>query len=508
LAGALYGIGLFLFSLEIRDLNSSYNSIAALFIITGSILSLLPVVFNFKLFLKPLESWMIFGSINILIHIFLFFFEVSLGIKAIKYMFLTIPNLILLISFQIILIRTIGKHTSAELSNKSQDNLNLLSQTPLTYILKAIKKERQDEIYKIISKNMDDLIFLLDRDLNILYINDYISRKITGYSKRDLISKNLEGFIYEEDKYILQKIFREKINKEKISAEIRFIKKDYTLIWLEFNFNLIKLNNSDIRILGIGRDITKNIKIRKKIEEENARLKELNDFKDRFLALATHEVKNPLTTLLLAVDMLKNRLIEGDLENSLNLIEKIQMNVSNLRSLTSNLLDFAMFEIQKFRLNKKELNLTEIISLCITSEKLRAEEKNCEIIVNLPEKIMIFGDRINLIHVFLNLIINAINYIPEGRKGKIIISSKIKRKENKVIISIKDNGIGIHKNNINKLFKLGTDINKDGKKVVKGSGIGLYIAKQIIDAHGGKIWAESEGIDQGATFFVEFNLNN
>ncbi|MHA1677967.1 MAG: sensor histidine kinase, partial [Promethearchaeota archaeon] len=157
-------------------------------------------------------------------------------------------------------------------------------------------------------------------------------------------------------------------------------------------------------------------------------------------------------------------------------------------------------------IEKKLINLTDLINQCINDYKFLLKNKKQEIFKDIPENVNIFADLFNINLLLSNLLSNAIKYTPE--KGKITIT--VKEERNAVLISIKDTGIGLTDDQIKELFKpfskLSSNQVNDKDFKFKSTGLGLFLSKEIVKLHNGEIWAESEGINRGSTFHVKLPL--
>ena len=160
-------------------------------------------------------------------------------------------------------------------------------------------------------------------------------------------------------------------------------------------------------------------------------------------------------------------------------------------------------------MNLQEENIVEIVRNCINENRVLASKRSIILELHLPEVVNIKIDKIRIEQVVTNLLSNAFKNTP--KKG--IIRIKLEEKGNIVYFKIKDTGIGLTKKEMENLFTQFGKIERYGQKMdidIEGSGLGLYISKEIVDLHGGHIWVESAGRNEGATFFVKLfkNLND
>jgi hypothetical protein len=216
--------------------------------------------------------------------------------------------------------------------------------------------------------------------------------------------------------------------------------------------------------------------------------------KERFVSTVTHELRTPLVSISGYTDLaLKGKFgsLSEDMESGLKIIKR---NVDRLVNLTGDLLDIQRMESGKLELKISPLDLKEIIDHCVAEIKPLLKEKQ-ELTVQVPDVLpTIQGDRIRLSQVLMNLLSNAAKFTPQG--GTIKLS--VKDEEDIVEVQVSDTGIGINKEDLQRVFEPFATIQKP--TYIQGTGLGLSVTKGLVEAHGGRIWAESEGEGKGATF--------
>ena len=205
-----------------------------------------------------------------------------------------------------------------------------------------------------------------------------------------------------------------------------------------------------------------------------------------FINIAAHEMKIPLQTVLAYAELLSN-----EPEKSYLYVEPILRNAKMLQSITRNLLDLSRIENQSIRLNREIFELTELISSTV-ADVVPSISKNYQNlkIVKPTSRIFVNADKDKITQVLCNLLANAIQFTIDGT---ISITTK-KITQNEVIVSVTDNGIGINHTILPLLFSKFISTSPDGL------GLGLFITKNIISAHGGRIWAQNNHNSKGATF--------
>lgn len=258
-------------------------------------------------------------------------------------------------------------------------------------------------------------------------------------------------------------------------------------------------------VRGIKREIAIREKIEKladQLEHSNERLKDLDQQKSQFVSLASHQLRAPLTSIKGYLSML----LEGDYGEvkgeQREMIERVATSANNLVTIVGDFLDVSRIEQGKMVYDWSDFDLKPLVETVFNEQKPVAEKRG--IVLNLDiEKAINFkvhADMNKLKQVFTNLVDNSIKYTP---KGEVKIS--LSRPSPSIVrFEIKDTGIGINAQTLPKLFEKFTRAEGANEVNVIGTGLGLFVVKQMINAHeGGKVWAESEGLGKGSRFVVE-----
>ncbi len=232
------------------------------------------------------------------------------------------------------------------------------------------------------------------------------------------------------------------------------------------------------------------------------REKEIEKLKDEFVAIASHELKTPITTVKAFANLLDKRLKGSKDKNSALLASKIDTQVDKLTRLADELMDVSRIESGKLVLKKSKFDIYSLLAKTITD--LQHTVPSHQFVNQIKSLPKVSGDKARIEQVILNLLANAVKYSPEGTK--IIITAHTNRRE--LTISVQDFGPGIPKHELTKIFKrfYRTADNSKDKQSVSGIGLGLYIADVIIKQHNGKIWAKST-LGKGSTFSFSLALN-
>ena len=240
----------------------------------------------------------------------------------------------------------------------------------------------------------------------------------------------------------------------------------------------------------------------KQLAEANEQLKIHHKMQEEFINIASHEMRTPTQAILGYSEM-----SEMEPERSKEYLQPILRNARRLQTLTNDILDVTRIESQSLNLNKERVNLDDVISSVLVDYRNQIErernQKDIKLVYennddNKPRDIFVEADRERLTQVISNLISNAIKFTQEG-----VIKVSVEVKDNRdAVMTIKDNGEGIDSEIMPRLFT------KFATKSITGTGLGLFISKSIVDAHGGKIWGENNIDSRGATFSFSLPISS
>jgi len=230
-------------------------------------------------------------------------------------------------------------------------------------------------------------------------------------------------------------------------------------------------------------------------------LKVNDKMQKEFINIAAHELRTPIQPILSLSQILQSE--KSNNTKQQEFLDAIVRNAKRLQRLTENILDVTRIESQSLQLNKEQFNLNENIRYVINDVNNQAGLRNnnnsaVSILFEPKQDVFVEADKVRINEVISNLLKNAIQFTKEGT---ITIAAAEKMNYNEVLISIKDTGTGIDPEIMPRLFT------KFISKSVAGTGLGLFISKSIIEAHGGKIWAENNADGKGATFAFSLPLS-
>ena len=225
--------------------------------------------------------------------------------------------------------------------------------------------------------------------------------------------------------------------------------------------------------------------------------KDLDRLRDDFIATLTHDLRTPLLASIQALEFFLDGTL-GDLtERQEKILDTMKRSSEDILGLVNALLEVYKYESGKILLYKSDFSINELADYVKQELSPLSQKKNIsfELDVAATDGIQIFADKKELRRVLVNLCANAINHNRTGKKVEI----KTEIQNNDVVLSVRDDGAGIDKSDIPKMFKRFSQISTS--KMSVGTGLGLYLSRQITEAHGGKIWVESDK-NNGTEFFI------
>jgi signal transduction histidine kinase len=238
-----------------------------------------------------------------------------------------------------------------------------------------------------------------------------------------------------------------------------------------------------------------------KLEDANQKLKSLDQLKTEFVSLASHQLRSPLT----AIKGYASMLADGDYgdmsKEAKDAVDRIFQSSKSLTIIVEDLLNVTKIESGGMKYEMTSFNLSKIVEDEVKDLSIAAENKGLKLnlIQDENQSCIVNGDKEKIRQIIINFIDNSIKYTKEGN-----IDISIVNKDDKILFSVKDTGIGMTPEIKSTLFHKFT--RGDGARMnTSGSGLGLYLAKEIALAHKGRVWVESDGLDKGSIFYLELD---
>lgn len=375
----------------------------------------------------------------------------------------------------------------------------------ITEIKKAELQLRESERrLETVANNAASCLFMMDKQGRPTFMNP-AAMEVTGYKSLDEIKdrplhyavhwKRPDGTPYPMEECPIdnaQAELRPVQNREEI-----FCRKDGSLFPVSFSVAPLEENGETIGSVLEFRDITE----QKRIEAE---LRDAIRARDEFLSVASHELKTPLSSLKLQAQLAKRVRDRGDPsvyqpEKVNKLIEQTDRQTTRLTRLVDDMLDIARIRSGKLTVQRETFNVCGLIDDIIDRLGPNLVEAGTQITFNCPGPVEVTWDRFRIEQVITNLLTNAMRY--GSRKPVSITVERSLKGHECVRIIVRDQGIGLSESSKDRIFDRFE--RAVAASEVSGLGLGLFITRQIVRSHGGEIWAESAGPQQGATFVVE-----
>jgi len=354
-------------------------------------------------------------------------------------------------------------------------------------------------------------IAITDFDGNIKYLNPSFLR-LWGYeSGKVKVGEPIDKVLKDKDKFV--EIINTVKDKDGWVGTLKGERENKSLFDIQLSATKVKNNKNEpicmmISIVDITRRVWAekklhqlNVSLEQKVQERTAEIEKLLKQKDEFIGQLGHDLKTPLSPINALLPLVRKK--ENN-EQSIKYLDLAIKNVNYMKNLIEKTLKLALINSTSFKLDIEDTNAYEIIDRVIQNRNHCLKEYNKDIkIENLIEKnIVIEADKLRFEELVDNIISNACKYSPHG--GKVTI--KAEREENKIRFSVKDEGQGMIKEQIEKIFDEFYKVD-ESRHDFHSTGLGLSICKRIVEKHGGNIWVESPGIDKGSIFYFTFILS-
>ena len=366
-----------------------------------------------------------------------------------------------------------------------------------------LKLKESEKKYRLLIETSPISILLVDSKGIIIECNK-ASERIINYSKKNLLNKHI-GEIFQFKGEKLQWFFNnfiKAINSElKEPFEMDILDKNGRMICLETAVSLIDIEGETFLQI-LSKDVTSRKRADELIREEIEKLKDLDKIKNNLITRSSYELKNPLTSICNASELLLKNYKEKLDDRASKLLKIVNKGGKRLSSLITRFTEISEIKSKGIELKAEFANITKIIQDCINEMSYQALERNQFLNALIDETVYIYVDISRIKQVISEVILNAIHNTPPYG----MISVDLQNYENYINILIKDSGVGFTENEKMKIFKEFGKIERYGKGldiIADGIGLGLYISKKIIELHKGEIWVDSKGRNKGSTFIIK-----
>ena len=382
----------------------------------------------------------------------------------------------------------------------------------ITDITLLKKNEETLKTDKLILETMNDSVFVFSPEGEINYFNNMAAEE-RGYSHEEFSSLRVTDIMSPAMKAKFKKTWEKIESAGAITYESEHMKKSGEKYPVEVKAKIIYRDGKKYALC-----ILSDIGNRKKIEEEMVKayqdLKELDRLKSNFVAIVSHELRTPVTVIKgFSSFILKG--VAGPLApKQKEFMETISSNSSRLEMIINDLIDVSKIEAGIMSVTKKACDFSKTVAGAVSDMRIIAARKNITLDPAVEDGITLNADAARMQQVVINLVNNAIKFSDAGSEITVGLSPVFKGKippeagimklpaEKYACLSVRDRGIGIEKDHMKKVFERFYQIESADVRKHQGAGLGLSIAKSIIDMHEGHIWCESEGTGRGTVFYA------
>ena len=324
-----------------------------------------------------------------------------------------------------------------------------------------------------------------------LRVNEQLC-KMTGFTREELLARSVTDITHPDDRQrdreLLQPLLAGK--GDRWSVEKRYLRRDGEVIWVLVNGTIVRgIGSDETHFVAHAADITD----RRRADDA---LREASRLKDEFLATLSHELRTPLNVVAGWARILRNDpACEGPMGRGLSVIER---NTDALRRLTDDLIGMSSVLTGRVRLERRAVDLRSVLDDVAESIALAVQAKGLSMTTEFEDGLVVRGDEARLRQIFWNLMSNALKFTPGG--GTITATARVE--DDIIRVRVSDTGIGIPAGFLPYVFEKFRQEDASHTREHQGLGLGLTIARQFTELHGGTITVESRGRNEGATFMV------
>jgi PAS domain S-box-containing protein len=362
--------------------------------------------------------------------------------------------------------------------------------------------QRSEERFKAIADNTPDHILIQDRDLRYqLVVNPQM-----GLTQQDMIGKTDRDFLSREDADKLTVLKRRVLETgDPIQVEVPLGSPETGLQFFDGSYVPRRNAQGEIDgLIGYFKNVTERKQAEQELEAANQQLREQDLRKNEFLAVLSHELRNPLSPIRNSLYVLERTAPGG--EQAKRALDVIGRQVGQLARLVDDLLDLTRVSRNKIQLQRRSLELNDVVRRAVEDHHSLFEQKRITVEATFaPERLPVNGDGERLAQAIGNLLLNAAKFTPAG--GRVRVGTAAVPSRARAALRVIDNGVGIEPAILHRLFEpfMQADDTLDRSK--GGLGLGLALVKALVEMHGGEVCAHSDGPGKGAEFVVELPLD-
>ncbi|NTW24055.1 MAG: PAS domain S-box protein [Lentimicrobium sp.] len=330
------------------------------------------------------------------------------------------------------------------------------------------------------------------------------SEKLYGYAEEEAIGRNLLDLIIppEMAESVKNAIRQMTETGEPLpSAELMLMHKSGARVSVFSSHAIVKMPGHEPELFCIDIDLSERKRAEEALQTSEQQLRELNATKDKFFSIIAHDLKSPLNNIVGFSSLLVEQVKDKGYSDILEYTDILKNASQHAMDLLVNLLEWSRLQTGSMPFMPEKVDVLQLINESIELSTGAALQKNISIVRDFPARIFAFVDRSMMGLILRNLISNAIKFTNTG--GEIIVLARMPGTE--LLVSVHDNGVGISKNSLGKLFRIEESFSTKGTMNEKGTGLGLLLCKEFVNRHGGEIHVDSE-VGKGSTFYFSIPL--
>jgi PAS domain S-box-containing protein len=370
---------------------------------------------------------------------------------------------------------------------------------------KEEKLRNREASLKAIFNNVPYQMWLKDVDSKYLAVNQPFMDYFSITSENDILGNDASQLWGTETGHTLIEQDKAVMNNREVSSVEQLVKFNHKSAWFEiFRAPIVDQDGNLLGTTGVARDITSRKNAEKALQEAVSAAESANKAKSSFLAIMSHEIRNPLNAIVGMVRMLHEAHLEGP---ESKLIDNIKTSSDQLLMIINDILDFSKIESGEMILEETPFNIRDVITRVFNSHVFIAKEKNIELNWSVDNSLadIHIGDPLRLQQVISNLTSNAVKFTPKGSINIRCITESQTSEKIKVRFEVEDTGIGISEQNQKIIFESFKQEDDSISRMHGGSGLGLAISKQIVELMGGTLAVESKK-NEGSRFYFSVEL--
>ncbi len=363
-----------------------------------------------------------------------------------------------------------------------------------------------EERYRALAENSLTGI-CVEQDSKLVYVNQRGAQSL-GYSADELIGRSIWDFVAPEDRGMTEALRTARLREEPAPAQyqLRVLTRNGETRWAEVLATLIE-HEGRPAILSNVMDITERRRVQEELIQAKNRAETANVAKTQFLANMSHELRTPLNAIIGFSEILQDHTFGSLNERQLRYVGHVVASGHHLLHLINNVLDLSKVESGKMDLQLTTVNLEDVLRNSLLTIEEKAHKHGLRIDAKIDERLMgstITADETKLRQIMFNLLSNATKFTPDGGRISVIVRVR----DHDFVVSVTDTGIGLRAEDRERIFHAFEQLESSPNRYHDGTGLGLALTHRLVDLHGGKIWAESEGLAKGSTFTFSIPLLN